>query len=593
MSFLGVTRLPPGRVATGFGIRGCPCYPSTRTKAGCPSGQWEWTVNPSRKLRRFESFTCHPVHKRAPDQRKRRFGAFFVAPARVRLISGSERCSTGVSGELVGKFGPWPLSLGPWLHWFSGGLEGRLDPSSRRLVLSGDARGVNAEKHVDAVARPLRDLSCGHAGVQPEGDCCVAQVVGALGEGRVVLIVTERRPAGSVPDPVHDAHRLGTREWRCDGHSGPARAGDEEATRRSRRELLEVSTQDLNELGHGWNEPGRAPGPVLELPVLRGPPAIGPLSPRRLRRADEVERAPASWAAIEIQVLQREMPDLRGPERGVVDACEECFQRRIDAPHFCEQGACLVRIDDDAAVDDVGVGWRLPLHLVHGIPRQSTDLNAELESAVERRTLSCDCAGRRRGAIQPECKSIQHGPQSRRFGELLEGGRSAPSPGDHLGEGLRRGSGGGVLPSCSGVEGPTEQGLSQKCPVRSTGRQRGTGGCDEAVRQPTPVLGRSVCPLRVYEGARVFKPIGAGGRLGCADRKARVPVEGFRVAQADQQGGPERLCRLHRAEGLLERPSVDVPADRVSRLEFALVGANAPNLNLEGLRRVHRSGRLL
>src|SRR6478752_7326400 len=29
--------------------------------AGCPSGQWKRTVNPSRKLRRFESFTCHPV----------------------------------------------------------------------------------------------------------------------------------------------------------------------------------------------------------------------------------------------------------------------------------------------------------------------------------------------------------------------------------------------------------------------------------------------------------------------------------------------------------------------------------------------------
>ena len=43
----------------------CPvsCYPSRRTTAGCPSGQWKRTVNPSRKLRRFESFTCHPVPK--------------------------------------------------------------------------------------------------------------------------------------------------------------------------------------------------------------------------------------------------------------------------------------------------------------------------------------------------------------------------------------------------------------------------------------------------------------------------------------------------------------------------------------------------
>ena len=39
------------------------CYCSIRTQAGCPSGQWEWTVNPSRKLRRFESFTCHHVLK--------------------------------------------------------------------------------------------------------------------------------------------------------------------------------------------------------------------------------------------------------------------------------------------------------------------------------------------------------------------------------------------------------------------------------------------------------------------------------------------------------------------------------------------------
>src|SRR5476649_2228777 len=69
-----------GRHAFGF-LLGLPpdgpgwwfsCYPSIRTTAGCPSGQWEWTVNPSRELRRFESFTCHRVRERASDQRKRR-----------------------------------------------------------------------------------------------------------------------------------------------------------------------------------------------------------------------------------------------------------------------------------------------------------------------------------------------------------------------------------------------------------------------------------------------------------------------------------------------------------------------------------------
>jgi hypothetical protein len=33
--------------------------PRCHCQAGCPSGQWERTVNPSRKLRRFESFTRH------------------------------------------------------------------------------------------------------------------------------------------------------------------------------------------------------------------------------------------------------------------------------------------------------------------------------------------------------------------------------------------------------------------------------------------------------------------------------------------------------------------------------------------------------
>src|SRR5438067_2405224 len=38
-------------------------------EAGCPSGQWERTVNPSRKLPRFESLTRHMVTKRPPTSR--------------------------------------------------------------------------------------------------------------------------------------------------------------------------------------------------------------------------------------------------------------------------------------------------------------------------------------------------------------------------------------------------------------------------------------------------------------------------------------------------------------------------------------------
>jgi hypothetical protein len=54
------------------------------------------TVNPSRELRRFESFTCHRVRERASDQRKRQSEALLIYPARVSKLpllwqsSGSE-----------------------------------------------------------------------------------------------------------------------------------------------------------------------------------------------------------------------------------------------------------------------------------------------------------------------------------------------------------------------------------------------------------------------------------------------------------------------------------------------------------------------
>src|SRR6185437_3795591 len=41
--------------------------PGATTQAGCPSGQWERTVNPSRKLPRFESWTCHTSEKSPPN----------------------------------------------------------------------------------------------------------------------------------------------------------------------------------------------------------------------------------------------------------------------------------------------------------------------------------------------------------------------------------------------------------------------------------------------------------------------------------------------------------------------------------------------
>ena len=57
------------------------------------------TVNPSRELRRFESFTCHRVRERASDQRKRRSGAFLPYPVGVsKLPSFWQSSGSNVTG---------------------------------------------------------------------------------------------------------------------------------------------------------------------------------------------------------------------------------------------------------------------------------------------------------------------------------------------------------------------------------------------------------------------------------------------------------------------------------------------------------------
>ncbi len=59
-------------------------------------------VNPSRKLRRFESFTCHHVRGRALDLRKRRSGTPSAASSRCPAVIGSGRPTVqSTCGEVV------------------------------------------------------------------------------------------------------------------------------------------------------------------------------------------------------------------------------------------------------------------------------------------------------------------------------------------------------------------------------------------------------------------------------------------------------------------------------------------------------------
>src|SRR5665647_2668304 len=74
-----------------------------------------WSVNPSRKLRRFESFTCHHVPERASDLRKRGSEAFFVYLVGVskRRCFGDLHCLGSQACDLRKRMKPDRGALGP------------------------------------------------------------------------------------------------------------------------------------------------------------------------------------------------------------------------------------------------------------------------------------------------------------------------------------------------------------------------------------------------------------------------------------------------------------------------------------------------
>jgi hypothetical protein len=120
-----------GRALTGLTPRPPPKELKTQVRAvltrsfggvaGARARPGGLSVNPSRKLRRFESFTCHPVHERAPDQRKRRSQALFHVPARVGLTSASGGARRLSVGNWSGKFGRAPP---PWRSHERAGGQG-------------------------------------------------------------------------------------------------------------------------------------------------------------------------------------------------------------------------------------------------------------------------------------------------------------------------------------------------------------------------------------------------------------------------------------------------------------------------------------
>src|ERR1022692_2001530 len=83
--------------------------------------------------------------------------------------------------------------------------EGFFDAAAVDVVSPGDALGVNAQEHLDAVASPFGDLGRLDAAVEPGRQAGVAQVVGPPGKSRVRDRRGEREETGTLPGPAVDA----------------------------------------------------------------------------------------------------------------------------------------------------------------------------------------------------------------------------------------------------------------------------------------------------------------------------------------------------------------------------------------------------
>src|SRR6266566_9344020 len=138
---------------------------------------------------------------------------------------------------------------------------GRFEDAPFGLVLlAGYALGVDPQQDVDAVSGPVGDLRWCDAGVEPGGDGCVAQVVGAAGQQRCRFRAGEGGGAGLVEDG----------EVGAVGEDSAAGA-DEDPAAGAGPVPLEVIAQQDHQFRVDWHGPRLAGCAVLEFPALASP----------------------------------------------------------------------------------------------------------------------------------------------------------------------------------------------------------------------------------------------------------------------------------------------------------------------------------
>ena len=147
------------------------------------------------------------------------------------------------------------------------------DATTGRVLLAGDALGVDLQQHGDAVTGPLGDLGRRHAGVEPGRHRRVPQVVGPARERRRDLLGRSARR----PGPCRQV-----RQYVLSASSPPRTPRNSSPSGPVPNVFRCACSRTVSSGGHG-DHAGLTLGPVLQLALLTPPPAVG--SRRRLAAA--------------------------------------------------------------------------------------------------------------------------------------------------------------------------------------------------------------------------------------------------------------------------------------------------------------------
>ncbi len=144
-------------------------------------------------------------------------------------------------------------------------VEGVFDPLADDVFVAVDAVQVDLVQDAGAGTGPGGDLGGFPAGVQPQGQRGVPQVVGAAGYRGGGQVRAERGPAGGVPGAAIDRF----------AENAAAGAAEQPPVRRG-AEGVQVLAERGDQDGRDGDDPEGAVGAVLEAPRLKRGAGAGP-----------------------------------------------------------------------------------------------------------------------------------------------------------------------------------------------------------------------------------------------------------------------------------------------------------------------------